>query len=34
VEEFLTRHPEFEVDRDYDRFLVGSNPGGYLRRIA
>lgn len=34
VEEFLTRHPEFEVDHDYDRFLVGSNPGGYLRRIA
>jgi cephalosporin hydroxylase len=34
VEAFLARHPEFEIDREFDKFLVGSNPGGYLRRIA
>lgn len=34
VEQFLKGHPEFEVDHEFDKFLVGSNPGGYLRRIA
>jgi cephalosporin hydroxylase len=34
VEAFLATHPEFEIDRGFDKFLVGSNPGGYLRRIA
>lgn len=34
VDTFLATHPEFEIDHEFDKFLVGSNPGGYLRRIA
>ncbi|WP_240002380.1 CmcI family methyltransferase [Oleisolibacter albus] len=29
---FLARHPEFEVDRSCERFLLSLNAGGYLRR--
>jgi cephalosporin hydroxylase len=32
VEEWLPGHPEFEVDRSREKFLVTVNPGGYLRR--
>jgi cephalosporin hydroxylase len=32
VEEWLPSHPEFEVDRSREKFLVTVNPGGYLRR--
>ena len=34
VEEFLTRHPEFVVDADRERYLLTYNPRGYLRRTA
>lgn len=34
VEAFLPGHPAFAIDHEFDRFLVGSNPGGYLRRAA
>lgn len=30
--EWLPKHPEFEVDRDCERFLFTTNPGGWLRR--
>jgi cephalosporin hydroxylase len=33
VEAFLPEAPEFEVDRDRERFLLTLNPGGFLRRI-
>jgi cephalosporin hydroxylase len=33
VEEFLAGHPEFEVDRSREKFLMTFNPGGYLKRI-
>jgi cephalosporin hydroxylase len=29
---FLPHHPEFEVDRRREKFLLTWNPGGYLRR--
>jgi cephalosporin hydroxylase len=32
VETFLTTHPEFERDRQREKFLLTYNPGGYLRR--
>lgn len=32
VHEFLKTHPEFEVDRRREKFLMTWNPGGYLRR--
>jgi cephalosporin hydroxylase len=31
---FLREHPEFEVDHHRERFLLTSNPLGYLRRKA
>ena len=34
VEEFLLEHPEFEVDRTREKFLLTYFPGGYLKRIA
>jgi cephalosporin hydroxylase len=32
VEDFLREHPEFEVDRSCEKFLVTFSPGGFLRR--
>jgi cephalosporin hydroxylase len=32
VQAWLPQHPEFEVDRSREKFLVTVNPGGYLRR--
>jgi cephalosporin hydroxylase len=34
VREFLERHPGFEVDTSRERFFLGMNPGGWLRRTA
>jgi cephalosporin hydroxylase len=31
-EDFLARHPEFEVDASRERYLATYNPRGYLRR--
>ena len=33
VEEFLSENSDFEVDRSREKFLMGFNPGGWLRRI-
>jgi cephalosporin hydroxylase len=33
LEAWLPSHPEFEVDRSRERFMVTSNPGGWLRRV-
>jgi len=30
---FLRTHPEFEIDRSREKFLMTQNPGGYLRKI-
>jgi cephalosporin hydroxylase len=32
VEEFLPTHPEFEIDRRCERFMMTFNPSGFLRR--
>ena len=32
IQIFLKSHPEFEVDRSRERFMVTFNPGGYLKR--
>jgi cephalosporin hydroxylase len=32
LDEWLPKHPEFEIDADREKFLVSFNPGGYLRR--
>ncbi len=32
VEQFLAEHPDFERDRDCEKFLLTFNPGGWLRR--
>jgi cephalosporin hydroxylase len=34
LEAFLATHPEFQPDPEFAKLLVGSNPGGYLRRVA
>lgn len=34
VLEFLREHPEFQVDRSREKFLLTYFPGGYLKRIA
>lgn len=34
VEQWLPQHPEFVRDERCERFLITSNPGGWLRRIA
>ncbi len=35
VREFLSRHPEFNIDQRYDhRFLISHHPAGWLRRSA
>lgn len=33
LQEWMPKHPEFEVDRSREKFLLTFNPGGYLRRI-
>jgi cephalosporin hydroxylase len=33
VQEFLGTHPEFRVDRGWEKFFMTFNPRGYLRRI-
>jgi len=33
VQEFLPEHPEFEVDRECEKFGLTFNPSGYLRRV-
>jgi len=32
VQEFLPRHPEFEIDATREKYMVTHNPKGYLRR--
>jgi cephalosporin hydroxylase len=32
IEDFLGEHPEFAVDRSFERLIVTANPSGYLRR--
>lgn len=32
LEEWLPYHPEFEVDKRCNRFILTAHPGGYLRR--
>ena len=34
VKTWLTEHPEWEPDPECDRFLLGMNPGGWLRRVG
>jgi cephalosporin hydroxylase len=34
VQEFLGDHPDFEVDREYERLAVSYCRGGFLRRVA
>lgn len=33
VARFLPAHPEFQVDRSREKFLLTFNPGGYLKRV-
>jgi cephalosporin hydroxylase len=33
VNDFLTTHPEFEIDRDREKLLMSFNRSGYLRRL-
>jgi len=33
VAAFLPRHPEFEIDRSREKFLMTFNPSGFLRRV-
>lgn len=33
TEDFLARHPEFEVDASRERYLMTYNPRGFLRRL-
>jgi cephalosporin hydroxylase len=33
VQEFLGAHPEFRIDRGWEKFFMTFNPRGYLRRI-
>ena len=34
TEEFLRRNPDFEVDRERERYLLTYNPRGFLRRVG
>jgi cephalosporin hydroxylase len=34
VEQFLPAHPEFEIDRSREKYMVTHNPNGFLRRKA
>ena len=33
TEEFLPKHPEFEIDRTKEKFLMSFNPNGFLKKI-
>lgn len=33
IRDFLKKHPEFETDRERERFLVTFYPFGYLKRV-
>ncbi len=33
VQEWLVDHPEYRVDHDREKFLITSNPNGYLRKL-
>ena len=33
VLEFLPKHPEFEIDRTKEKFLMSFNPNGFLKKI-
>lgn len=33
VEEFLPKHPEFEIDRTKEKFLMSFNPNGFLKKV-
>lgn len=33
VHEFLLENSDFEIDRSREKFLMGFNPGGWLRRV-
>jgi cephalosporin hydroxylase len=32
VQEWLTNHPEYQIDRSREKFFLTSNPNGYLRK--
>jgi cephalosporin hydroxylase len=32
INDFLPNHPEFEIDKTCEKFLMTQNPGGYLRK--
>lgn len=32
IHEFISRHPEFEIDRSREKYLITWNPCGFLRR--
>ena len=34
VDEFLSEHGGFEIDRSREKFLMGFNPRGWLRRVT
>jgi cephalosporin hydroxylase len=34
MEAFLPNHPEFEVDKTKEKFLMSFNPNGYLKRLG
>lgn len=34
IKAWLPKHPEFEIDKSRERFLLTMNPDGYLRRKA
>jgi len=33
VEEFLKKHNNFKIDKNYNKLYVSYSPNGYLRRI-
>ena len=33
IDEFLPKHPEFEIDKSKEKFMMSFNPNGYLKRI-
>jgi cephalosporin hydroxylase len=32
TQQYLSEHPEFEVDMDRERYVMTYNPGGFLKR--
>jgi hypothetical protein len=33
-QDFLKERDDFEVDRSQEKFLIGFNPGGWLRKVG